>query len=191
MLISGGLDVIAVTDHNTITMAQQLHEALGDTIIIGEEITAIEGEIIGLYLTSAIPAGMSVADTIQAIRQQGGLVYVPHPFETVRKGITLETLTAIAVDVDILEVNNGRAVFQNYSKQALDWATKHNVCVASASDAHGRAGWGRTFTIMQRTPTRANVLSLLKEAGHQRGFPGVRGVMYPKFNRMRKRGQHA
>jgi len=191
MLISGGLNVIAVTDHNTISMAQQLHEALGESIIVGEEITAIEGEVIGLYLTSAIPAGLSVADTIQAIHEQDGLVYIPHPFETVRKGISLETLNAVAEDVDIIEANNGRAVFQNYSKQALAWASKHDVCVASASDAHGRAGWGRTFTIVNRTPTRTNVLSLLKEASHQRGFPGVRGVMYPKINRMRKRGQHA
>src|SRR5690606_35884246 len=112
----------AVTDHNTIAFAQELNAKLGAQIVVGEEITAREGEIVGLFLTEKVKPGMSAADTARAIKQQGGLVYIPHPFETVRKGLPLTVLDAIAEDVDIIEIRNGRAVFQNKGKQAEAWA---------------------------------------------------------------------
>jgi len=142
ILQQGRLQCIAVTDHNTIEMAQQLQAALGECIIVGEEITTTEGEIIGLYLTETIPPMMTPTETVQAIEAQGGLVYIPHPFETVRKGVTAETLQTIANNVDIMEVHNGRAIFQNYSEHAMAWARTHNTPGAASSDAHGKAGWG-------------------------------------------------
>jgi predicted metal-dependent phosphoesterase TrpH len=98
MLASGRLNYIAVTDHNRIDFALQLQAQLGPQIIVGEEITTTDGEIIGLYLHEVVPAGLSTLEAVQRIRQQGGLVYVPHPFETVRKGITAATLDTIATD---------------------------------------------------------------------------------------------
>lgn len=187
------LDCIAVTDHNTISMAVELHKELGNKIIVGEEITTKDGEIIGLYLCQVVPAGMSAAETVQAIHEQGGLVYIPHPFETVRKGLTLEALQLIATDVDIIETHNGRAIFQNRTSQALIWSIGHSVPGAASSDAHGQAGWGRTYTALHAMPTRDTLIKLLDEAGFKRSFPGVRGMLYPKFNRLRgaKKGPHA
>jgi predicted metal-dependent phosphoesterase TrpH len=179
------LDYIAITDHNTIEMAQQLHAELGDKIIVGEEVTTSEGEIIGLYLTAPIPAKLSAAETVKRIRKQGGIVYIPHPFETVRQGISAETLQKIAGDVDIIEVHNGRAVFQNRSPQAAAWSAEYIVPGAASSDAHGVSGWGRTYTILGEEPTQQNLTKLLAAASYQRGFPGVRGLLYPKFNRLR------
>lgn len=190
-LEQGRLDCIAITDHNTIDLAKELHAELGDRIIIGEEITTAEGEIIGLYLSEAIPAQLSAIETVKRIRKQGGLVYIPHPFETVRKGIGIETLQGIAKDVDIIEVHNGRAVFQNRSPQAVAWAAEHNVPGAASSDAHGVSGWIRTYTMLGIMPTRQNLAKLLTAASYQRGFPGVRGMLYPKFNRLRTRSRHA
>ena len=102
MLNSGGLDCIAVTDHNTISFAQELNEKLGHQIIIGEQITTTEGEIIGLYLEKAVKPGMSATETIAAIKAQNGLVYIPHPFETVRKGMKVEILNRMSLGVDII-----------------------------------------------------------------------------------------
>lgn len=184
------LDCIAVTDHNTIALAKELQAELGEKIIVGEEITTNEGEIIGLYLTEAVPAKLSAAETIKRIRKQGGLVYIPHPFETVRKGISAAALQKIAKDVDIIEVHNGRAVFQNRSPQAVAWAGEHGVPGAASSDAHGISGWARTYTMLGAMPTQQNLTKLLAAASYQRGFPGVRGILYPKFNRLRARGLH-
>lgn len=183
----GRLDCIAVTDHNETDFALELHKAFGDRIIVGEEITALEGEIIGLFLAETIAPNQSVAETIEAIHAQGGLVYVPHPFETVRKGVAAPVLDAVAKQVDIVEVYNGRAVFQNRSDQASDWAVRHNVPAAAGSDAHGPAGWGRTYTELAAMPTRDTLIALLQDATYTRGFPGLRGIGYPKLNRLRKK----
>src|SRR6266852_4695389 len=75
-----GLQCVAVTDHNSIAFAQKLQAELGERIIVGEEITTAEGEIIGLYLKKTVPGGRSLAETVRSIKEQDGLVYVPHPF---------------------------------------------------------------------------------------------------------------
>jgi predicted metal-dependent phosphoesterase TrpH len=190
MLQTGTLDYIAVTDHNTISFAQDLRQKLGDKIIVGEEITTLDGEIVGLYLTKVVKAGMSAAQTIADIKKQGGLVYIPHPFETVRKGVSFFTLNAIAQQVDIIETGNGRAVFQNKSKQAEAWAAEHQTPRAASSDAHGRHGWGRTYSILNATPSPATLPALLAKATYRIGSPGLRGVLYPKLNRIRRRRRH-
>lgn len=187
MLLSGKLDFIAVTDHNDIAYALALHELLGDQIIVGEEITTVEGELIGLYIKDKIPAGLSVAEAAKAIREQGGLVYVPHPFETVRKGLPRVALEEIVHDVDIVEIRNGRAVFQDRSKEAVAWAENYRLPGAASSDSHGRHGWGRTFSMIAEAPTRATLAALLRDATYNARSPGVRGVLHPKMNRLRKK----
>lgn len=186
-MLRHGLDYIAITDHNTITMAQEIQRDLGEHIIIGEEITTSRGEIVGLYLRQTIPAQLSPAETVTLIHEQGGLVYIPHPFETVRKGLSATDLEEIAAAVDIIELHNGRAVFQNKTREAYTWAAAHNVAGAASSDAHGAIGWGRTFTVLPETPTRKNLTRLLQKAEYRIGNPGVRALLYPKFNRLRKR----
>lgn len=187
----GRLQAIAVTDHNTVEMALQIQRALGDAIIVGEEITTTEGEIIGLYLRQTIRPMLSPEETIDAIKAQNGLVYVPHPFETVRKGISPDTLDRIAKDVDIIEVHNGRAVFQNRSRDALAWSARHRVPGAASSDGHGAAGWCRTYSTIAQLPARNTLASLLNHATYVHASPGVRGILYPKFNRLRKnRSRH-
>jgi predicted metal-dependent phosphoesterase TrpH len=186
ILDRGLLDVIAVTDHNSISFAQKLHAELGEKIIIGEEITAREGEIIGLYLQEVVPAGLSAAETADRIHKQGGLVYIPHPFETVRKGLPLPVLEGISESVDIVEVHNGRAT-QNKSSKATDWAKLYQLPGAASSDAHGKVGWGRTFSSINDVPSKENLAEQLVKATHTVGSPGLRGKLYPKFNRVRKK----
>lgn len=186
MLENRKLDVIAVTDHNTIDMAKELHATFGDRIIIGEEITTLDGEIIGLYLHRTIPPLLSVEETVRRIRAQGGLVYIPHPFETVRKGLKRSVLDSIAADVDIIECHNGRAVFQDRSKLASAWQRLHRTAAAASSDAHGMAGWGRTYSAIGAMPSRDTLPGLLRDATHTVGFPGLQGMAYPKYYRLRK-----
>ena len=181
------LNCIAVTDHNTIEMAQRLHEQLGERIIVGEEIMTSEGEIIGLFLSRAIPAGLSAKETVDQIKEQGGLVYIPHPFETVRSGISHAALGKIAPLVDIVEVQNGRAVFQNKGPEAITWAKMHKKAVASASDAHGAKGLGYSYTKITEIPQANTLVELLNvQPRFITKRPPLHTLLYPKLNRIKK-----
>lgn len=185
LIESNVLQYIAITDHDRIDVAQEIHSQLGDAIIIGQEITTQNGEIIGLFLKSKITPGLTAKETAEAIRDQGGLVYIPHPFETVRKGITKEALDPIASLVDIVEVHNGRAVFQNKGPQAAAWARLHNTATAASSDAHGVKGMATSFSVIDEVPTAKTLAKLLEKGRLQINRPPLRSLLYPKYNRLR------
>lgn len=187
VLEDGTLDYVAITDHNTTTKALELHSLLGEQIIVGEEITAREGELIGLFLKETIPAGLSALETAQAIRKQGGLVYIPHPFETVRKGIPQSTLEQIMELVDIIEVFNGRAFFQNKGPAATTVARLNHKPGVASSDAHGVKGLGTAYTTIKKKPTKESLLAELKVAHLTMHRPPLHTLLYPKTNRIRKR----
>lgn len=187
------LDFVAITDHNTTMAAQDIKRRLGDLgehIIVGEEVMTTEGEIIGLYLSEEISGNCTPPEAMAAILSQGGLVYIPHPFETLRSGVGPELLAAIAHDVDIVETYNGRAVFQNRSRAARQWALEHDKPAAASSDAHGRFGWGRTYSVIAEAPTRDNLPTQLHDAAYSARSVGT-GILYPKFNRLTKRLRRA
>lgn len=186
-LEKGHLDYIAITDHNSIEMAATLHARHGAAIIIGEEITCREGELIGLFLKQVVRPGQTAIATAEEIAHQGGLVYVPHPLETVRKGLPTETLETISKLVDIVEVHNGRAVFQNRGPQAHTWARLHNKPVAASSDAHGGKGLGTTYSVVSKAPNVQNLPDLLLKAHFVVARPPLHTLLYPKYHRARKK----
>ncbi len=186
-LSSGLLDCVAITDHNHVDFALSLQQELGDKIIVGEEVMSTGGEIVGLYLTELVPAGLTPAETILRIRAQGGLVYIPHPFETIRKGLHPAVLESIAQDVDMIEVCNGRAFAQNRSEQAYVWAKLNRVIGAASSDAHGYRGLGKTYTTLKDFPTRNNLLELAAQATLKTDWPGIRALLYPKYNKLKRK----
>jgi predicted metal-dependent phosphoesterase TrpH len=186
-ILGGLLDCVAITDHNRIDLALELHRELGDRIIVGEEIMSSQGEIIGLYLQKPVEAGLSAQETIQRIRAQDGLVYIPHPFETVRKGLHPAILEELADMIDIVEICNGRALLQNRSAQAVVWIKLNRTAGAASSDAHGYRGLGRTYTDLRDKPTRENLVDLLATATPITNRPGMRALLYPKYHRLRKR----
>lgn len=179
------LDCIAITDHDEISFALEMNKKLGNKIIVGQEITTLQGEIIGLFLKELITPHTDIKMAISEIKKQGGLIYIPHPFETVRKGITKETLKIIQNDVDIIEAHNGRAFFQNKGPEATTWARLNNVVIASSSDAHGRKGIGTSYTSVKEMPTVKNLKKLLEFGRLQTNRPPITSLLYPKINRMR------
>lgn len=184
---NGTLDFIAVTDHDSITHAVQLKKTLGEHIIVGEEISTREGEIIGLFLKEAIPSGLSALEVVQAIHKQDGLVYVPHPFETVRHGVSATVLEHIMEEVDIIEIYNGRAIFQNKGPQATTVARLNNKPGAASSDAHGAKGLGCAYSQLKHKPTSKNLVDELQTAHLMMRHPPLKTLLYPKINRFRKR----
>lgn len=181
------LDCVAITDHNSIDFALSLKSELGsEKIIVGEEINTTQGEIIGLFLKSKIEPNQNIKDTIDQIKQQGGIVYVPHPFETVRSGITKETLETIKQDVDIIESANGRAFFQNFGPQAHTWAHVRNVPTFASSDGHRAQALGKTYTSLNDVPTLENLLDLIKGSRKFYSRPSMLDILAPKLNRLKK-----
>lgn len=186
ILTNGTLDLVAITDHDAIDLAIELQRELGEEkVIIGEEISTSQGEIVGLYLTSRINPGMSAKDTVQAIKNQGGIVYIPHPFETIRSGIPQPVLDEIADSVDIVEGCNGRAMAQNFGPQATVWARQNNKAVAASSDAHGVKGLGHTYTELHSLPNKDTLVELLSTARLRHSRPPLYTLLYPKLNRLK------
>ncbi|HSX23729.1 MAG TPA: PHP domain-containing protein [Candidatus Saccharimonadales bacterium] len=181
------LDVIAVTDHNSVDFALKLQEHLGDRIIVGEEIMTTGGEIIGLYLTERIRPGLSPLETIKQIKEQGGLVYVPHPFESIRKGLHPSILDELVDYLDIIEICNGRAFLQNRSAQTVIWAKLNHIIGVASSDAHGVRGLGKTYTRVKVLPKPGGLIETLTHSTPVTQRPSVRSLLYPKYHRLRKK----
>jgi hypothetical protein len=143
---ANGIGAIAVTDHNRFGGALEaagLARGSALTVIPGEEIkTAGQGEVIGLFLSEEIPPGLSFAETVDAIRTQGGLVYVPHPFDRMHAIPDPATLQRHLADIDVLEVYNARLLFDAYNDEALRFARKYNLTMGAGSDAHVLQGVG-------------------------------------------------
>ncbi len=141
-----GLGAIAVTDHNVFGGALEAVEAArGRKLIVipGEEVkTDGQGEIIGLFLEEEIPRGMSFEDTIAAIREQDGLVFLPHPFDRMHTVPDAATLHRHLADIDVFEVFNARVLFEASNDEALRFARKYNLTMGAGSDAHVLPGVG-------------------------------------------------
>jgi predicted metal-dependent phosphoesterase TrpH len=141
-----GLGAIAITDHNVLSGALEAVElARGRRlrVIAGEEVkTDGEGEVIGLFLKEEIPRGMSMADTVAAIRAQGGLVYLPHPFDRMHTIPDAPTLHRVLPEIDVFETYNARLLFEAYNDEAVRFASKYNLTAGAGSDAHVLQGVG-------------------------------------------------
>jgi predicted metal-dependent phosphoesterase TrpH len=141
-----GIGAIAVTDHNVFGGALETADAARgrDLVVIpGEEVkTADQGEVIGLFLEHEIPRGLSFPETVAAIREQGGLVYMPHPFDRMHTIPEPKTLHRHLADIDVFEVYNARLLFDAQNDEALRFARKYDLTMGAGSDAHVLQGVG-------------------------------------------------
>ncbi len=140
------LGAIAITDHNVFGGALEAAELARRrelVVIPGEEVkTADQGEVIGLFLSEEVPRGMSFGETLAAIRAQGGLVYLPHPFDRLHAIPEPATLHRHLAEVDVFEVYNARLLFEAYNDEALRFARKYDLTMGAGSDAHVLQGVG-------------------------------------------------
>jgi hypothetical protein len=196
---SQGLGAIAVTDHNVFGGAlETVEHARGRPLLVipGEEVkTDRDGEVIGLFLREEIPRGMSFTDTVAAIREQEGVVYVPHPFDRMHAIPAPATLHGHLSEIDVLEVYNARLLFDAYNDEALRFAGKYGLLQGAGSDAHVLPGVGtgglrmrrfegpeefllslRTATVLRRPKSLAYLQSLKWVAqARERLAPSPRG----------------
>ena len=161
-----GLGAIAVTDHNEISGALEAQaKASGIKVIVGEEVkTADQGEVIGLFLSELIPRGLTLQETIAEIKRQGGVVYVPHPFDRMHAVPDYEHLMAVLDDVDAIEVFNPRVAIQEFNEEAARFAAKYRIPAGAGSDAHVAQGLGSVRIRMPDFDGPEEFMEALREA---------------------------
>jgi glycosyltransferase involved in cell wall biosynthesis len=161
-----GLGAIAVTDHNVISGAHEARDrADGIKVIVAEEVkTADQGEVIGLFIEEHIPRGMTLEETIAEIHRQGGLVYVPHPFDRMHAVPDYEHLLNVLEDVDAIEVFNARVAVKSFNEEAVKFARKYRIPGGAGSDSHVPQGLGSVRIRMRDFDGPEEFLESLREA---------------------------
>ncbi len=159
---------MGVTDHGTLRGGLEAAElAASDPslplVIPGQEILTSQGEVIGLYLTEEIGADLDLEAAVAAIRRQGGIVYLPHPHDEIRSAsIQPGAVERAACLADVVEVVNGRSLHRRFDTRALELAARHAKILGAGSDAHYAGEVGRAVMIVDRLPTRGDLLSVLR-----------------------------
>ncbi len=164
-LTASAIDVVCLTDHNATAGAERLRDELPCRVIVGEELRVGKGEIIGLFLTERIAPGMPLLDSARAIRDQGGLVYIPHPFDPMRNCLSpAEIDELVAADlVDAMEAFNAKTSLSSLQKQAADFADANGLAKGAGSDAHVPDAFGAAYVEMPDFEGPTEFLAALAE----------------------------
>jgi predicted metal-dependent phosphoesterase TrpH/glycosyltransferase involved in cell wall biosynthesis len=166
--VEAGLGAIAVTDHNEISGAHDAAAKAADygiKVIVGEEVkTADQGEVIGLFIDEKIPRGMTLEETIADIRRQGGLVYVPHPFDRLHSVPDYEHMLAIVSDIDAIEVFNPRIAIPAFNEEAVRFAAKYRIVGGAGTDGHVAQALGSVRITMRDFDGPEEFLESLRDA---------------------------
>lgn len=159
---AAGMDRVVVTDHDAIAGALRAREIDPVRAIVGEEVKTREGfDLIGIFLTELIPRGTPAREACERIRAQGGVVFVPHPFDVRRSGAG-ERLEEIADLVDVVEAHNARTWVRALNERGEAWALAHGKLLGAGSDAHTLREIGRGFVeVPSFEPTRESFLAAL------------------------------
>lgn len=146
------IDVIAITEHNNVEGGlafQQFCDRRGNKlqVIVGEEIFTDSGEIIGLFLNENIEEGLTVKDTIAEIKRQGGIIYLPHPYDLKRNKTVLKEkyIDEFKDVIDCVEVHNGRNISLDYDVRQKNISEKYGIKPVIGSDAHTTLEIGRNY----------------------------------------------
>jgi len=160
------LDVICITDHNVTSAAvAAAQRGIGARVIIGEEVRTQHGDLIGLFLTQRIPYVLPIAEVTSMIRAQGGLVYLPHPFDLGRSslGVTAEKLCQDGI-ADVIEVFNAKIEDQAANELAAELAARYGLPGGAGSDAHDPDGIGAAYLEMPDFDGPASFLTSMAQA---------------------------
>ena len=149
-VIDAGVDVLCITDHNAIKGAVDLVDRLACRVIVGEELRTHAGEIIGLFLQERIPVGIQPAEAARAIRGQGGIVYIPHPYDPMRRNLSETALDSLIDEglVDAIEVINAKTSLRSLNERASSTAAEHSLAAGAGSDAHVPDAIGAAYVEM-------------------------------------------
>ena len=159
-----GINCVAIADHGTAEGALKMRELAPFPVIVAEEILTPYGEIMGMFLKESISSGLSAEETISRIRAQGGLVCIPHPFDTFRQSaIKGRIIDELAEQIDVIEVFNARIIFNRDAVKARNFAQKHGIPGSAGSDAHTLQEIGNAYVEMPEFDGRDDFLPALAQ----------------------------
>ncbi len=164
-VLEAGLDVLCITDHNAVRGASELAKKLPCRVIVGEELTTHAGEIIGLFLTDRIAPGTPPAEAARAIRDQGGVVYIPHPFDPMRRNMAESALYELANAglIDAVEVLNAKTSLPSLNERAAAFGAEFDLAAGAGSDAHVPLALGSAYVEMPDFDGPTDFLAKLRE----------------------------
>jgi predicted metal-dependent phosphoesterase TrpH len=175
---ASGVDVLCITDHGTVNGALALLQTgqLPCRIVVGQELRTWAGELIGLFLTERLPYGIKPGEAVERIRSQGGLVYVPHPFDPTRHCLREDVLRGLAADraIDMVEVFNAKTSLRHLNEKARAFAEEFDLPGGAASDAHEPSAVGAAYLEMPDFTDAPSFLASARRGavvGHQYDAP--------------------
>ena len=167
--LEAGINCIAITDHNTIAGALEMKRIAPFTVIVGDEIQTSTGEVIGYFLQEEIPKGLPAEQTARMIKEQGGLVCIPHPFDRLRMStLHRQTLETLLPYIDIIEVFNSRVLLLRHNIMAERFTNAHGLLASAGSDAHTLGEIGNAYVEMPEFNDKEHFLTALAQ-GRIRG----------------------
>jgi predicted metal-dependent phosphoesterase TrpH len=182
------INCVAVTDHHSILGALRLRELAEFTVIVGEEIATRSGEIIGYFLSEEIPAHLSAEETVRRIKDQGGLVCIPHPFDRLRRStISYKALEALVPYIDIIEAFNSRVLLSRHNLSARLFALANELLCSAGSDAHTASEIGDAYVLMPEFDTPEELCLSLEQGTLYCGKAGLWVHMWSMWARMARR----
>ena len=160
-----GINCITVADHDAVEGGLLMKKIAPFKVIVAEEILTFSGEVMGMFLKERIASGIPLDKAISAIKEQGGLVSIPHPFDPVR-GLRLnaDEFNKLAPQIDLIEVFNARVLSAQTNSKALHFAREHTLPGAAGSDAHAISEIGNVFVELNDFNSPAEFLTALKQA---------------------------
>ncbi|MEM7273974.1 MAG: PHP-associated domain-containing protein [Actinomycetota bacterium] len=147
---ASGIDVLCITDHNAVAGAFELFDKLPCRVIVGEELRVGSGELIGLFLTERLPQGIPLLEAARRIRDQGGVVYIPHPFDPLRNCLRAEDIDLLVSEglVDGIEGWNGKTSLTSLQVKAQEYGAANGLFIGAGSDAHVPDALGAAYVEM-------------------------------------------
>jgi predicted metal-dependent phosphoesterase TrpH len=184
------IDCVAIADHGTAEGGLEMQKIAPFKVIVAEEVLTTQGEIMGMFLKETIPSGFSPVETVRRIREQGGLVNIPHPFETMRgSALKQPYLDEIADEIDLIEVLNSRSPFHANSDKARDFAARHGIPGGAGSDAHSIHEIGNAYIEMPDFNTPQEFLAAVAKGKIYGKRSGIFVHLYSTWARTKRLGR--
>lgn len=183
-----GINCLGIADHNTIAGAKKMKEIAPFSIIVGEEILTLDGEVIGFFLSQEIPSKLSMKETVAQIKAQDGLVCIPHPYDRLRISVFRDQVfDDIMNDIDIIEAFNARSLSAGSSTRSRQLARKYGKAASAGSDAHTLPEIGNAYVEMPDFNGKEEFLASLGKGKISGNKSNPTAHFISTWNRLKKR----